>query len=122
MKLVVDMNLSPSWAERLAAHGFDAVHWSVIGASTAPDQEILSWAREQGFVIITNDFDFSAILAATSGHAPSVVQIRMQDLISDAAVHVVARALATYRQEIDGGALLSINESGTRVRMLPLRR
>ena len=28
MKLLVDMNLSPSWVERLARHGFEAVHWS----------------------------------------------------------------------------------------------
>jgi predicted nuclease of predicted toxin-antitoxin system len=93
VKLLVDMNLSPSWVDRLAHYGFEAVHWSAIGAPTAPDQEILAWGRDQGFVVITNDLDFSAILAATSGHAPSVVQIRMQDLLSDSAVNAVARAL-----------------------------
>jgi hypothetical protein len=46
----------------------------------------------------------------------------MQDLISEVAVNVVAHALDTYRDEVAGGALLSIDESGTRVRMLPLRR
>ena len=45
MKLLVDMNLSPSWIERLAQQGFEAVHWSTIGAPTAGDDEILSWAR-----------------------------------------------------------------------------
>lgn len=88
MKLLVDMNLSPNWAARLARHGFEAVHWSAIGAPTAPDPEILAWARDHGFVIISNDLDFSAILAASSGRAPSVVQVRMQDLISDVAVNV----------------------------------
>jgi predicted nuclease of predicted toxin-antitoxin system len=38
------MNLSPSWVERLVRHGFEAVHWSTIGAATAPDVEILTWA------------------------------------------------------------------------------
>jgi predicted nuclease of predicted toxin-antitoxin system len=122
VKLLVDMNLSPSWVGQLARYGFDPVHWSAIGAPTAPDDEILAWARDQGFVVITNDLDFSAILAATSGAAPSVVQVRMQDLLSNAAVDVVARALEAYREEVEGGALLSIDESGTRVRMLPLRR
>ena len=69
MKLLVDMNLSPSWAERLARHGFEAVHWSTIGAATAPDEEILTWADEHHFVVITNDLDFSAILAASAGAA-----------------------------------------------------
>jgi predicted nuclease of predicted toxin-antitoxin system len=90
--------------------------------TNAPDEEILAWAREHGFVVVTNDLDFSAILAATSGRAPSVVQIRMQDLLSDTAVNLVARALEVYREDVDGGALLSIDESGTRMRMLPLRR
>ncbi|MGQ0734348.1 MAG: DUF5615 family PIN-like protein [Acidobacteriota bacterium] len=121
MKLLVDMNLSPSWVDRLVRHGFEAVHWSTIGATTAPDVEILTWAREHQFIVLTNDLDFSAILAASPGAAPSVVQIRTQDLLSDAVVGTVANALKAHQQDIDRGALLSIDESGTRVRMLPLR-
>lgn len=121
MKLLVDMNLSPSWVGWLARHEFEAVHWSTVGTPTAPDDEILSWARGHGFVVLTNDLDFSAILAATSGHTPSVVQLRSQDLLSEDAMAVVARALEMYREDIERGALLSIDESGARVRMLPVR-
>jgi predicted nuclease of predicted toxin-antitoxin system len=70
VKLLVDMNLSPSWIERLARHGFEAVHWSTIGAATAPDYEILTWANEHGFVLVTNDLDFSSILAASAEATP----------------------------------------------------
>ena len=121
MKLLVNMNLSPGWINRLARHGFEAVHWSTIGAATAPDVEILAWANEHEFVVVTNDLDFSAILAASAGAAPSVVQIRTQDLLSDQAVSIVAHALEAHRDDIAGGALLSIDEGGTRVRMLPLK-
>ena len=122
MKLLVDMNLSPSWVERLVRHGFEAVHWSTIGAVTAPDVEILTWANEHHFVVITNDLDFSAILAAGAVNGPSVVQLRTQDLLSEGAVRIVARALEAHREDLERGALLSIDEGGTRVRMLPLRR
>ena len=122
MKLLVDMNLSPSWVERLARHGFEAVHWSTIGAATAPDDEILAWAREHHFVVITNDLDFSAILAASAVDGPSVVQLRTQDLLSQSAARIVVRALEAHREDIERGALLSIDEAGTRVRLLPLRR
>jgi predicted nuclease of predicted toxin-antitoxin system len=122
VKLLVDMNLSPSWVEWLARHGFEAVHWSTIGAASAPDTEILVWAIEHGFVLVTNDLDFSAILAASAGASPSVVQIRSQDLLSDHAATIVATALGTHREDIERGALLSIDEGGTRVRMLPFRR
>ena len=122
MKLLVDMNLSPTWVDRLARHGFEAVHWSTVGAATAPDAEILAWANEHGFVIVTNDLDFSAILAASAGATPSVLQIRTQDLFSDETVSIVAKGLEAHGEDIEQGALLSIDETGTRVRVLPLRR
>jgi predicted nuclease of predicted toxin-antitoxin system len=121
VKLLVDMNLSPSWIERLAHHGFEAVHWSTIGAATAPDSEILTWANEHSFVLITNDLDFSSILAASGATTPSVVQIRTQDLLSDAVVNAVAEALEAHGEHIERGALLSIDEASARVRVLPLR-
>jgi predicted nuclease of predicted toxin-antitoxin system len=89
VKLLVDMNLSPSWVDRLARHGFEAVHWSTIGAATAPDVEIMMWANEHDFVLNTNDLDFSAILAGGAANGPSVVQIRTQDLLSDIVVSIV---------------------------------
>ena len=60
MKLLVDMNLSPSWADRLVRHGFEAVHWSTIGAATAPDVEILACANEHEFVLIGDASAFAA--------------------------------------------------------------
>jgi predicted nuclease of predicted toxin-antitoxin system len=122
VKLLVDMNLSPSWVGGLTQRGFDAIHWSTIGAATAPDVEILSWAGEHGFVVLTNDLDFSAILAATSGQSPSVVQLRAQDLLSPNSVGIVVAALEAHRDDIERGALLSIDERGARLRMLPLRQ
>jgi predicted nuclease of predicted toxin-antitoxin system len=122
VKLLVDMNLSPSWVDRLARHGFEAVHWSTIGAATAPDVEILTFSNEHHFVVVTNDLDFSPILAAGVLDGPSVVQIRSQDPLSDVVVSIVAKALEAHREDIERGALLSIDEAGTRVRVLPLRR
>ncbi len=122
MKLLVDMNLSPSWIEQLAKHGIEAVHWSTVGAPTAGDDEILSWARVRGFVLLTHDLDFSAILAASSEVAPSVVQVRMQDLLSERALEAIVTAVNAHANVIELGALMSIDESGARVRILPLRQ
>jgi len=122
VKLLVDMNLSPSWIGRLANEGFEAVHWSAVGAATADDREILSWVRANGFVLLTHDLDFAAVLAATSDITPSVVQLRMQDILSERAVETVAGALRVHAEAIVSGALVSIDETGPRVRILPLRR
>jgi predicted nuclease of predicted toxin-antitoxin system len=81
----------------------------------------MTWANEHEFVLIANDLDFSAILAASAGASPSVVQIRTQDLLSDEVVSTVVKALEAHREDIEQGALLSIDDGGTRVRMLPLK-
>ena len=80
MKLLIDMNLSPRWVERLSAASLTAVHWSSVGRVDAPDAEIMAYAAEHGFVVLTHDLDFSTILAATHGTKPSVVQIRSENL------------------------------------------
>lgn len=122
MKLLVDMNLSPRWADLLGRLGFEAVHWSTVGAATAGDDEILAWAAQQHFVVVTSDLDFSAILAASPATGPSVVQIRTHDLMSDASIALVARVINDLGVEIERGALVSVDEDGGRIRMLPLRR
>lgn len=83
MKLLVDMNLSPRWAGMLADAGIEAAHWSTLGANNAPDSEIMAYARVNDYVVLTHDLDFSAILAATHGEKPSVVQIRAEDVLDD---------------------------------------
>ncbi|WP_295879244.1 DUF5615 family PIN-like protein [uncultured Thiohalocapsa sp.] len=80
MKLLLDMNLSPALAQALTAAGWDALHWSSVGPVDASDAAIMLWARANQRVVITNDLDFSAILAATRASGPSVVQIWAQDL------------------------------------------
>ncbi|HZB89694.1 MAG TPA: DUF5615 family PIN-like protein [Terracidiphilus sp.] len=80
MKLLVDMNLSPAWVAFLAASEIEAVHWSSLGSANAPDHMILSYAASNGWIVLTHDLDFSAILAATGKDKPSVVQVRATDL------------------------------------------
>ena len=80
MKLIVDMNLSPRWVQVLVDAGFEATHWSSLGAHNAPDSEIMAYASVNDSVVLTHDLDFGSILAATHGEKPSVVQIRAGDV------------------------------------------
>ena len=68
MKILIDMNLPPRWAKVFAGAGWEALHWSQVGAPTASDREIMAWARENGYIVFTHDLDFSALLAATQGN------------------------------------------------------
>jgi predicted nuclease of predicted toxin-antitoxin system len=120
MKLLVDMNLSPRWVDLLADAGIDAAHWSTLGAADAPDSEIMAFAKAKGYVVLTHDLDFSAILAATHGDKPSVVQIRSEDLSPDVIGRPVIDALRQMTAELEEGALLTVDPNRTRLRVLPL--
>jgi predicted nuclease of predicted toxin-antitoxin system len=122
MKLLIDMNLSPLWSDGLAREGFEAVHWSSIGKAPATDAEIMEYAEEHGFTVLTHDLDFSAILAATSRARPSVVQIRAADPSFTAIGVVVVSALRQMAEEIEGGALITVDPRHVRARILPFPR
>ncbi|MBW9254967.1 MAG: hypothetical protein G3I08_00975 [Ferrovum sp.] len=121
MKLLVDMNLSPRWVEVLADASIKAVHWSGLGVNNAPDSEIMAYASANDYIVLTNDLDFSAILATTHGEKPSVVQIRSEDLSPNAIGKQVIAALRQMASELEEGALLTVDPSRTRLRVLPLK-
>jgi predicted nuclease of predicted toxin-antitoxin system len=120
MKLLVDMNLSPRWVNWLVDAGFEAAHWSTLGALDASDTEIMAFARDKGCVVLTHDLDFGAILAATHGEKPSVAQIRAEDVSPDTIGRLVINALRQMTTELEEGALLTIDPGRTRLRVLPL--
>ena len=122
MKLLLDMNLSPIWVRFLEENGFETVHWSTIGDPTATDAVIMAWARGRGFVVMTHDLDFSALLAATEAVGPSVIQVRTQDVLPDTVGRDVVRVLQDHRAALDEGAIVSIDALTSRVRVLPVRR
>lgn len=121
MKLLVDMNLSPRWVGLLTGAGIEATHWSAVGAKNAPDAEIMAYALANGFVVLTHDLDFSAILAATRGEKPSVVQLRADDVSPDVIGGQVLIALRQMDAELQEGALITVDPNRTRLRLLPLQ-
>ena len=121
MRLLIDMNLSPRWVGLLNGAGFEAAHWSTLGAHDATDTQIMAHAATHDQAVLTHDLDFSTILAATQGEKPSVVQIRADDVSPDAIGAQVVAALRQMAAELEDGALLTVDISRTRLRLLPLQ-
>ena len=122
MKILVDMNLPPEWVGFFEQQGVEARHWSEIGAPTAPDRDIFEWARSNACVVFTHDLDFGAILAASGANAPSVIQVRTQDVLPERIGATIVAALREHAGALESGALLSIDGWRPRVRILPLNR
>lgn len=120
MKVLVDMNLSPSWISILEADGYETKHWGQIGLPSAPDTEIMQWARENGFVVFTHDLDYGALLFATQSTAPSVIQLRIEDIRPKSVGKIVLQALVSAKNQIEQGALVTIDIRKSRIHLLPL--
>ncbi len=120
MKILLDMNLSPTWVPVLQPEGFQAFHWSELGAANAVDIEIFNWAREQKAIVFTHDLDFGALLAITGAEAPSVFQIRTHDLTPTVLGPRAIALLRRFENQLAEGALIVADELRERVRILPL--
>jgi predicted nuclease of predicted toxin-antitoxin system len=120
MKLLVDMNLSPRWVTVLAEEGIHAADWGTVGRSNAPDPEIMLYARTNGFIVLTHDLDFGAILAVTQLQKPSVVQIRGAEVSPSIIGSAVLRALRQMAEELEAGALITVDPRRAKLRLLPL--
>jgi predicted nuclease of predicted toxin-antitoxin system len=115
------MNLSPGWIDVLRAAGHDAVHWSSVGTANAKDIEILRAARNELQVLLTHDLDFAVLLAQSRGTGPSVLQVRTQDVLPDAIGDLILSVLRVHEAALNAGALVSVDESSSRVRILPIK-
>jgi len=120
MKILIDMNLSPKLAEMLAQKGIESSHWYYIGASDAKDAEIMDYACREGYTVLTCDLDFTAMLSVTQGRKPSIVQIRNQGVPMEKLAELIVSAILQYVEELESGAILTLDSKQARMRLLPL--
>jgi predicted nuclease of predicted toxin-antitoxin system len=81
----------------------------------------MAYASANDCLVLTHDLDFGAILAATHGDKPSVVQIRAEDVSPEVIGNQVIIALRQMATELEAGALLTVDPSRTRLSLLPLQ-
>ncbi len=121
MKVLIDMNLSMKWVPVFEQYGWRAVHWRNIGEPHASDSTIMAWARENGYVVFTQDLDFGTLLATTYVQKPSVIQVRIQNALPENLGPWFVGILQQHQASLESGALLTVTEDRTRVRILPFK-
>ena len=120
MKLRLDQGLPRTAATGLAALGWDVVHVGEIGMSAAADQEILGRALADGRAVVTLDADFHTNLALENAAGPSVIRIRIEGLRDPELAALVQRVVEACRVDLERGAMVSVDETGFRLRGLPI--
>lgn len=120
LRILVDMNLSSEWIPLLEQAGWTAVHWSMIGDPRADDTTIMGWAVTHNHAVFTHDLDFGTMLALTHAGKPSVIQVRSQRVLPERIGPMVLASLKQYERELSTGALVVVEQSKSRVRILPI--
>jgi predicted nuclease of predicted toxin-antitoxin system len=102
VKLLFDQNLSPRLVNRLADLYPDSTHVYLIGLDMAPDLVIWEYARDNEFLIVTKDADFSD-LNVMLGFPPKVIWIRRGNCTTKALESMLRSNYETVRSLAEDG-------------------
>ncbi len=121
MKLLLDANLSPRLATALAEAGYEAAHVADLGLLAASDPEIFDHAVADGYVVVTADSDFGALLAWRRTTSPSVVHLRhVAELTPDSHAQLLIANLPTIIEDLARGVIVSLSPTRLAIRELPI--
>lgn len=122
MRFLADMGISQGVVTWLQAQGHDAIHLRDEGLHTLENGEIVTKAFRESRIILTWDLDFTEILALSGRHQVSAVIFRLVNTRSAHVIERFARVLQESAQDLEDGAIISVEEARHRVRLLPLGR
>ncbi|MBQ7608860.1 MAG: DUF5615 family PIN-like protein [Desulfovibrionaceae bacterium] len=80
----------------------------------------MEYARSNHFVILTQDLDFTTLLALSKDKKPSVAQLRTENTDPSAIGVAVVKSFRQAERMLDEGVLLTI-DTAARLHILPLR-
>ena len=82
----------------------------------APDSEICSHAKHNGYTLMTSDLDFGQIAFANIATAPSAILLRVQDERIEAIGAKVATVIQSLEVELGTGAFVVLEDAKVRIR------
>jgi predicted nuclease of predicted toxin-antitoxin system len=118
--LILDENLPPRWRDFLATFNIRAMHWRNIGRPGDPDEILFDYASGNEAIILTQDLDFTRMLALRGDRLPSVIQFRVESPVPEVIGQALLDVLHNHRQQLKDGCLISIDMNRHRLRLLPL--
>ena len=120
LAFLANMNISPLTVEGLRKIGWNIIRVSEILGKKAKDIEILAYAQDHNKVVITQDLDFSALLAVRGFNKPSVINLRFGNARPDFVTERIIEIVEEMENELEEGVVISVDESSARYRNLPI--
>jgi predicted nuclease of predicted toxin-antitoxin system len=118
MRLLADVHIAPRTVTFLRSLGYDIVRVTEFLPATAADEAIISVALEQGRAVLTQDLDFSGLIALSRWAAPSL--LRLSSSRVEYVNSVLERVLPSLVQDILDGTIITIEDHRIRRRSLPI--
>jgi predicted nuclease of predicted toxin-antitoxin system len=122
MKLLLDEAVPYSAASLLAEIGIEAAHVIDIGYASFKDEAIIEKAREEGWVIVTYDADFHALVALSGEQHPSVIRIRIEGLKGEMVRELLKEVIERSDDLLELGVLVTVQQDRMRMKRLPILR
>jgi len=118
VRLLADLNIAPGTVSFLRSLGHDVQRVGDVLAPSATDHEIVEYARRDSRSVVTQDLDFSAIVALSGQAAPSVISLRLASSRIERVNALLAAVL--IEPDVAAGAIVTVDEHRVRSRGLPI--
>lgn len=120
LEFIADMNISPLTVDELRKKGWDIVRVSEIMSVKTKDIEILIFAKKNNKVLISQDLDFSMLLAVGGYQKPSVINLRLNNATPNFITTRIIEIVYEMVKELQEGIVVSVDETSARFRNLPI--
>ena len=120
MRLLADVHISPRTVRFLGSLGNDIIPVQSVLPPNASDLDITATAAEQDRAVLTQDLDFSRILATTGAASPSIVSLRLSDARVDSVNRRLQHVLPVLEEDVANGVIATVGDNRVRTRRLPL--
>ncbi len=118
---LANMNISPITVEALRNHGWDIIRVSEVMDEKSKDIDVLVYAQKQNKVVITQDLDFSQILALRGYAKPSLINLRFENARPDFVTARIIDVVSSMEKELEEGVVVTVDETSARYKNLPIR-
>ena len=120
VRLLADIHISPRTVRFLNRRGHDVVRINSVMPVTASDDEIVAKGIEDRRVVLTQDLDFSQIVALSGRSEPSVVSLRLSDSSVDNINRRLEAVLPALEEDVIAGVIATVEDFRVRTRSLPV--
>ena len=115
------MNVSPRTVGAFQKLGIDIIRVSSVLPDNAPDEAILDFARKTGRVLITQDLDFSTLLAIHGYDRPSLITLRLSHSDPHTVTDRLLEVIPQIQEALLSGCAVTVEDRVVRIRPIPIK-